>query len=79
MFGKTPDCNDWLLITVNKGTSSSKHSLTTFMGTGSREHDFVGTLSTSFLTESVLRSSKLEKNPEDDEGWKQFADEAKVL
>ena len=51
--------------------SSSKHSLTTFVGTGSKEHYFVGTLSTSFLTESLLRSTKLEKNPEEDEGWKQ--------
>ena len=46
------------------------------MGTGSRGH--VGTLSASFLTEFILRSSKLEKNPEEDEGWKQFADGAKV-
>ena len=35
--------------------------------------------STSFLTESLPRSSKLEKNPEEDEGWKQFVDVAKVL
>ena len=75
----TPDCNDWLIITVTKGTSSSKHSLTTFEGTGSKEHDFVVTLRTSFFTESLLRSSKLEKNPEEDEGWKQFVDGAKVL
>ena len=77
--GKTPDCNDWLIMTVNKGTSSSKHSLTTFVGTGSREHNYVGALSTSFLTESLLRSSKLEKNPDEDESWEQFGDGAKVL
>lgn len=49
------------------------------MGTGSKEHDFVGTPSTSCLTVFYSTCSKLEKNPEEDEGRKQFADGAKVL
>ena len=33
----------------------------------------------SFLTETLLRSSKLEKNPEEDEGWKELVGGIKVL
>ena len=49
---KTPDKRDPLIIFVRAGKSSSKHSFTIVVGTGSSEQDLVGAPTINFLTDA---------------------------
>ena len=62
MSGKNPDSSDKFIVVDNIRSNPSRQSFKILVGTGSSKQDFVGTLSTSFLKESMSTRQKAVKN-----------------
>ena len=62
ILGKNPDSSGKFIVVDNIGSNSSRQSFKILVGTGSSKQDFVGTLSTNFLKESMSTRQKAVKN-----------------